>query len=60
MNDKKFHADNFAHRPLGMRLAMLARLWRTVIDHALIETGLNAEQMDRFDAITRRPRSSDN
>lgn len=40
MNDKKFHAENFVHRPLGMRLAMLARLWRTVIDHALIETGL--------------------
>lgn len=40
MNDKKFLAENFAHRPLGMRLAMLARLWRTVVDHALIETGL--------------------
>lgn len=40
MNDKKFLAENFAHRPLGMRLAMLARLWRSVIDQALIDTGL--------------------
>lgn len=40
MNDKKFNPENFAARPLGMRLAMLVRLWRSVIDEAIAETGL--------------------
>ncbi|MTH46220.1 MarR family winged helix-turn-helix transcriptional regulator [Intestinirhabdus alba] len=30
----------FARRPLGMRMAMVARQWRTVIDYAITETGL--------------------
>ncbi len=40
MNDKKFHPTNFAKRPLGMRLAMLVRLWRSVIDEAIADTNL--------------------
>ncbi|GJL35386.1 MarR family transcriptional regulator [Enterobacter hormaechei] len=30
----------FAHRPLGMRMAMIVRQWRATIDHALADTGL--------------------
>jgi len=30
----------FARRPLGMRMAMVVRQWRAVIDHAITDTGL--------------------
>ncbi|WES69077.1 MarR family transcriptional regulator [Superficieibacter sp. HKU1] len=30
----------FARRPLGMRMAMVVRQWRSVIDHAVLDTGL--------------------
>ncbi|WP_414165938.1 MarR family winged helix-turn-helix transcriptional regulator [Superficieibacter sp. BNK-5] len=30
----------FARRPLGMRMAMVVRQWRSVIDQAVLDTGL--------------------
>ena len=30
----------FARRPMGMRMAMIVRQWRSIIDHAITETGL--------------------
>jgi len=30
----------FARRPMGMRMAMVVRQWRTIIDHAITDTGL--------------------
>ncbi|WP_312953081.1 MarR family winged helix-turn-helix transcriptional regulator [Superficieibacter sp.] len=30
----------FARRPLGMRMAMVVRQWRAIIDHAITDTGL--------------------
>lgn len=30
----------FARRPLGMRMAMVVRQWRSTIDHALSDTGI--------------------
>ncbi len=30
----------FARRPLGMRMAMVVRQWRAIIDHAITNTGL--------------------
>ncbi|MDX6038701.1 MarR family winged helix-turn-helix transcriptional regulator [Scandinavium lactucae] len=30
----------FAHRPLGMRMAMVVRQWRGIIDNAITDTGL--------------------
>lgn len=32
--------DLFCRRPLGMRMAMIVRQWRAVIDEAIIDTGL--------------------
>ena len=32
--------DLFCRRPMGMRMAMIVRQWRTVIDDAILETGL--------------------
>lgn len=32
--------DLFARRPMGMRLAMVVRLWRAIIDSAITDTGL--------------------
>lgn len=32
--------DRFAHKPMGMRMAMVVRQWRAIIDYAIIETGL--------------------
>ena len=32
--------DLFCRRPMGMRMAMIVRQWRAVIDDAIIETGL--------------------
>ncbi len=30
----------FARRPMGMRMAMVVRQWRAIIDHAITDTGL--------------------
>ena len=30
----------FARRPMGMRMAMVVRQWRSIIDHAITDTGL--------------------
>lgn len=30
----------FARRPLGMRMAMVVRQWRAIIDSAITDTGL--------------------
>ena len=30
----------FCRRPMGMRMAMIVRQWRAVIDHAILDTGL--------------------
>ena len=30
----------FSRRPMGMRMAMIVRQWRAVIDDAILETGL--------------------
>ncbi len=32
--------DLFCRRPMGMRMAMIVRQWRAVIDDAILETGL--------------------
>lgn len=32
--------DRFAHKPMGMRMAMIVRQWRATIDYAIVETGL--------------------
>ena len=32
--------DLFSRRPMGMRMAMIVRQWRAVIDDAIVETGL--------------------
>ena len=32
--------DLFARRPLGMRMAMVVRQWRAIIDSAITDTGL--------------------
>ncbi len=32
--------ERFARRPLGMRMAMVVRQWRMIIDHAITDTGL--------------------
>ena len=32
--------DLFARRPMGMRMAMVVRQWRAIIDSAITDTGL--------------------
>lgn len=32
--------EKFSRRPIGMRMAMVIRQWRAVIDHAITDTGL--------------------
>ncbi|ALB61516.1 Transcriptional regulator SlyA [Cronobacter condimenti 1330] len=32
--------ERFARRPMGMRMAMIVRQWRAIIDHAITGTGL--------------------
>ena len=32
--------DLFSRRPMGMRMAMIVRQWRAVIDDAILDTGL--------------------
>lgn len=32
--------EKFSRRPMGMRMAMVLRQWRAVIDHAITDTGL--------------------
>lgn len=32
--------DSFCRRPMGMRMAMIVRQWRAVIDDAILDTGL--------------------
>ena len=32
--------ERFARRPMGMRMAMVVRQWRSIIDHAITDTGL--------------------
>ncbi|MCU3720307.1 MarR family transcriptional regulator, partial [Enterobacter hormaechei subsp. steigerwaltii] len=32
--------DLFNRRPMGMRMAMIVRQWRAVIDDAILDTGL--------------------
>lgn len=32
--------ERFAHRPMGMRMAMVVRQWRAIIDSAITDTGL--------------------
>ena len=32
--------DLFAQRPMGMRMAMVVRQWRAIIDSAITDTGL--------------------
>ncbi|HEY1844974.1 MAG TPA: MarR family transcriptional regulator [Buttiauxella sp.] len=32
--------ERFARRPMGMRMAMVVRQWRGIIDRAIIDTGL--------------------
>jgi DNA-binding MarR family transcriptional regulator len=32
--------DPFSRRPMGMRMAMIVRQWRAVIDDAILDTGL--------------------
>ncbi|AIR03354.1 MULTISPECIES: MarR family winged helix-turn-helix transcriptional regulator [Cedecea] len=40
MHDDKYDIVDFPERPLGMRLAMLVRLWRGIVDDAVAFTGL--------------------
>lgn len=40
MHEDKYDIAGFADRPLGMRMAMLVRLWRGIIDDAVSFTGL--------------------
>ncbi|BDH45936.1 MarR family transcriptional regulator [Salmonella enterica subsp. enterica serovar Choleraesuis] len=40
MSDTKDSHTDFAARPLGMRLAMLVRMWRAAINEAVAFTGL--------------------
>ncbi|WP_227317292.1 MarR family transcriptional regulator [Cedecea davisae] len=40
MHEDKYDIAGFADRPLGMRLAMLVRLWRGIVDDAVAFTGL--------------------
>lgn len=32
--------ERFARRPMGMRMAMIVRQWRAIIDSAITDTGL--------------------
>jgi len=40
MQEDKYDIADFAARPLGMRLAMVVRMWRALVDDALVFTDL--------------------
>lgn len=42
--------DLFARRPMGMRMAMVVRQWRAIIDSAITDTGPDPVKLDGADA----------
>ena len=42
----------FCRRPMGMRMAMIVRQWRAVIDDAILDHRLNPVELDGDDAAS--------